>query len=307
VPTGISDDGGNEITLTLTELPGYLQRRVYDVQAGHTYSQVEQVQIAADLAAPLADVGVQVVTDAGGGFPRDRTYAYLDGQSRAELLANLSQVISGPEFRAEYGTDANGLPLCTLRIAYPRVGGNSYLALGVPGSATGYHVAWDADSMRTRTFAVGEVAPDAADGTPTPVAVEDRPQPGLPRLDAVDDWSGTYLASTLTENASASATAYASPALDLSMTATVAAPPPGTYAVGDDVTLRLVTPLLPGGLDVAARLTEITVSAGDGTATWTVTTAQPAPRPRATLAQRLSAQDAMISALHRRGPLQVIT
>ena len=107
--------------LTLTELPGYLTKRLLDVPAGLTYSQVEQTTIARTIAAPVSDVGVQLVTVPGAGFLRDRTYAYLEGPYRSDLLVNLSQVISGPEFRAEYAQPA-GSPVCTLRIAYPRVG-----------------------------------------------------------------------------------------------------------------------------------------------------------------------------------------
>jgi hypothetical protein len=301
VPTGVSDEGGNYTTLTLTELPNYLSKRAYDVVGGHRYTQVEQTVIARDLAGPVADAGVAIVTDPGGGQLRDRSYEYLEGESRAALLTNLSQVLNGPEFRAEYSLTGAGQPACTLRIAYPRVGSAaSALTLAVPGAAIGYRAAWDSDELRTRTFSVGDVAESAPEGTPKPVIIEDRPQAGLPRLDGVDDWPQTYLTSTLRERANASATSYATPALDLAMTATLAAPPPGSYGVGDDVAVRLVTPLLPEGFEVPARLTEVTVSAGEGTATWTVAIKSPSPRPRATLTQRLHDTSAAIAAAHRR-------
>ena len=79
VPTGVKDTGSVGVALTLTELPGYLTKRLLDVPAGLTYSQVEQTTIARTIAAPVSDVGVQLVTVPGAGFLRDRTYAYLEG------------------------------------------------------------------------------------------------------------------------------------------------------------------------------------------------------------------------------------
>jgi hypothetical protein len=308
VPSGLADDGGNYVTLTLTELPGYLRKRAFDVQGGQRYSGEPQLNIARDLAAPVADVGVTVVTQ-GSGQPRDRSYEFLEGgqDGRAGLLANLSQVINGPEFRTEYGTGPGGQPTCTLRIAYPRVGTNTeMIALAVPGAAMAYSASWDDEQLRTRTYSVGDVPENAAEGTPKPVVIEDRPQAGMPRLDAVDDWPSTYLEATLRERAKANATIYSEPALDLKMTATVAAPPPTAYAVGDDVTVRVVSPLLEAGYETSARLTEVTVSAGEGTATWTVAIKEPHPRPRATLTQRLGGVEGMVAALHRAGRLVVL-
>ena len=306
VPSGVADDGSNYVTLTLTELPGYLNKRVLDVPGGLAFAQVEQTEIARQLAAPVEDVGVRLVTEAGPGFPRDRSYEYLEGEHRGELLANLSQVISGPEFRTEYDADEGGRPRATLRVAYPRVGTQTYLVLSVPGTATAYRAAWDADNLRTRTFAVGDVPEDADEGTPKPVVIVDRPQDDLPRLDEVDNWEQTYLISTLTERANTSATLYAAPALDLGATATLADPDPMSYHVGDDVSVRLVTPLLEAGLDVPGRLSEISVSAGEGTSTWAVAVTSPPPSVRAPLTSRMYQLDRRVSGLFRRR-LQPIT
>ena len=306
-PTGTSDADGNYVTVTLTELSGYLSRRAYDVPGGHRYNQVEQTVIARDLAAPVTDVGVAIVTDPGPGFPRDRSYEYLEGATdyRAGLLVNLSQVISGPEFRTEYAMSSNGRPGATLRIAYPRVGRDSQLGVTVPGTATTYSTQWDADELRTHTFAVGEVPDTAEEGTPKPVAVIDRPQADLPRLDRVDDWPSTFLLSTLQERASTAAAQYAEPVLQVQTTAPITTPPITDYSVGDDVRVTLVTPLLPGGLDVKGRLTEITVSAGEGTATWTTTVTLPPPRARQALTRRLDRINTTIGAIFRRGAAPV--
>lgn len=300
VPTGIADDSGPTASLTLTELPGYLEKRQFDVHPSQRFDQVEQVQIAATLAAPVTDVGVSIITNAGPGFPRDRTYEYLESDSRAQLLKNLSEVISGPQYRAEYSVSSAGRPVCSLRIAYPRVGGPTGLGVSVPGSATGFDAKWDADELRTRTFAVGEVPEDAPEGTPKPVAVKDLPQAGLPRLDEVDDYPGVILQSTLIERAASMSVQHAQPVLDLTASAVASSPPLTSYAPGDDVTVRVATPLLPGGLDVTGQLTEVSVNAATGAVTWTVAVTQPPPRARETLSGRLDRIDLTVRSAYRR-------
>jgi hypothetical protein len=307
VPTGIADDGSTQVQLTLTELPGYLLKRQYDVFPNHVYTQVEQTAIAADLAAPVTDVGVLLATSAGSGFLRDRTYQYLEGDNRGAMLTALCGVISGPEFRAEYAMTAGGLPQCTLRIAYPRVGSASAgLAVSAAGDALGYSAAWDADQLRTRTFAVGDVADTAAPGSAAPVSVTDAPQADLPRLDAVDDWAGTIVNTTLQQRSATASQQQAAPALTLAVTPSEAFPPLGQYGVGDDVTVRATTPLTPGGLTVAGRLTQLSVDAAAGTAAWTVNVPSPPPRARETLLGRLDRIDAKVRAVFHGGPMTVL-
>ena len=305
VPTGVADEDGSTLaTLTLVELPGYLQKRVWDETAPRRFDQVEQTAIARILAEPLADVGVPILTDPGPGVLRDRTYEYLESDHRAQLVINLSQVLDGPEFRAEYRTRADGRPECVFRVGYPRVGTDAAgLGIMVPGAALGYRATWDADQLRTKTFAVGDLPENAAEGTPKPVAIQDRPQSDLPRLDAVDDWPGTVRVETLRERAQTMAIAQAAPALALSASPPESYPPLTAYRVGDTVTLRAVTPLVPGGLEVAGRLVQIDVDSAEGRATWTIATSSPPPLARATLARRLGTLDTTLASIFRSGRL----
>jgi hypothetical protein len=301
IPTGITDDGGPAVSLTLTELPGYLVKRQFDVSPSARYDQVEQTEIARQLAQPVEDVGVVILTEPGPGFLRDRTYEFLEGQNRAELLTNLSGVISGPQFRAEYGLTPAHIPSCALRIAYPRVGTDVGLGLTVPGRAVAHSAAWDGDQLRTRTFAVGDLPEDAAEGEPRPCQIEDRPQAGLPRLDARDEWPSVILLSTLAERAATAATQQAAPALELTGTAPENSPPVGSYRVGDTVTLNITTPLLAGGLTAGAVLTEIEANAAAGTASWTVAVTSPPPVPRATLTATLARMQSSLGRVLTRG------
>lgn len=308
VPDGYRDEGEAVVTFTLGEVSGYLERRQWDVgPPSRRYAQVEQTAIARDIAAPLADVAVPVVTSPGEGFLRDREYEFLEADSRGQLLTNLAEVIDGPQFRTEYSM-AGDRPVCTLHIGYP-VGtqeAQTGLGLAVPGNGTAFQASWDADELRTRTYAVGEVPEGAPDGTPRPVYVEDRPQPGLPRLDAVDDWAGVTEATTLRERARTAAEQYAGPVLELSGSVPVSDPDLRTYNVGDTVTVRIVTPAMPGGVESDGTLTETYVNAMEGRVDWTVTTAVPPPRPRESLAARLDRIDLMTRAAFRRhlGPPQ---
>lgn len=294
VPSGIADENGSvRVALTFTELPGYLTKRQFDAYPSAVWRGVEQTEIGRRLAEPVADVGVRIVAEPGPSpVLRDRVYEYLESDHRGQLLSNLCSVERGPEFRAEYATTAAGRPECTLRIAYPRVGsGAAGLGVTVPGAALGYRAQWDADQLRTMTFAVGDLPESADANTPRPVRTVSRPQADLPRLDAVDDWPGTVELATLAERAATMATIQAAPALALSASPSEAFPPITRYRVGDDVTIRAQTPLTPGGLEVTGRLTELSVSAGEGTATWTVATGQPPPVPRETVAKRLGRLD----------------
>jgi hypothetical protein len=301
IPSGIGDeDGSVRVSLTFTELTGYLTKRQFDEHPKATWNGVEQCEIARRLAVPLADVGVRIVTDVGAPRNRDRTYEYLESDHRGQLLANLAGVEGGPEFRAEYGM-AEGRPECVLRIASPRVGGPTGLGVAIPGTAVGFRAQWDGDRMRTRTFAVGDLPENADANAIRPVAVEERPQDGLPRLDAVDDWPGTFVVSTLRERAATMAAAQSRPALALTASPPANVPPLHSYRVGDDVTLRAVTPLLPGGLDAAGRLTEISVSAAEDRATWTVVTTMPPPVSRETIAARLGRLDLTVRTVFQRG------
>jgi len=209
--TGLSDDGGPAVTVALAELPGYLNVKQYATT--QTYTQVEQTTIAGDLAGRLDNIGVPRLLTPGSGFKRNRTYTYLQGQSRGDLLEQLTQVTGGPEFRSEYSLDTNGRPVCALHIAYPRVGSStSGLALVVPGGAVTFTSTWTSEQMRTRTFSVGDLPPNSPGTATKPSVLVVQTQAGVPEIDHVDDWPGVTDTSTLTERANTFAAVYAQPA-----------------------------------------------------------------------------------------------
>lgn len=306
VPTGVADqDGSAHAQFTLIELPGYLTRRQWDYHPDRSFNGWEQTAIAAVIAEPLPEVGVLVSTEVGASVLRDRTYEYLEGGSRGQLLINLSQVLEGPEFRADYRMNPATLrPECTLRIAYPRVGSDiSGLGLTVPGAVVGYRAQWDSDQLRTRTFAVGDL-PHDSEGGPRPVSVVNRPNPDLPRLDAVDEWPGTIRQSTLDERARTMAALQAAPGQSLTGSPPESFPAITSYGPGDTVTLFAVTPLVPQGIELMGRLAQIEVNAATGVATWTVTMSQPPQKLRESLAGGLVRLDTATSAAFRSGGLR---
>ena len=61
------------------------------------------------------------------------------------------------------------------------------------------------------------------------------------------------------------------------------------------MTVRAVTPLLPGGIDMTGRLIQIEVNAQEGTATWTVAAPSPPPAPRESLVRRLDRMDTTLT------------
>ena len=310
VPTGVADqDGSAHVQFTLIELPGYLTRRQWDYYPDRRYTQAEQTAIARDIAEPLADVGVLVTIEPGFVVLRDRRYEYLEGGSRGQLLINLAGVLQGPEFRAEYRMTTAGRPLCTLRIAYPRVGSDiSGLGLSVPGAVVGYRAQWDSDQLRTRTFAVGDLPHDAGEDDVRPVVIAemDPPNRELPRLDAVDDWPGTVLPSTLAERAKTAAQLQSVPGQQISGSPPESFPPITSYGPGDTVTITAITPLAPQGVEFAGRLQQIEVNAATGIATWTVTLTNPPQRLRESLAGGLVRLNTATSDAFRSGGLRIV-
>lgn len=315
VPTGIQDeDAAARVTITLTELTGYATKQVLDIwpfirfgnQDPDNYEPpVEQTAIAYDLVRFIEQIGITIIREPGPGFPRFRTYQYLEGDNRGALLVNLSQVNDGPEFRSEYRMGNDGQPQCLMRIAYPRVGSSEAgLGVTIPGGALSYRAQWDADMLRTWTWAVGDLPESAEPDAVKPTVLEQRPSADLPRIDHVDDWPGTFLESTLRERANTMADRHILPVLNLTAAPPASYPPLGQYGVGDDVTVNVTNPLLPGGLIVTGRLTELSVSAGGGTATWTVVTSLPPPQPRETITGRMDRTDTALSQQFHSGPMR---
>jgi hypothetical protein len=214
-------------------------------------------------------------------------------------------VLGGPEFRTEYRMNPySGLPECVLRIAYPRVGDDGPgLGLTVPGAAVSYRAQWDADELRTTTFAVGDLPHDAAEGAPRPVAIRTRAQADLPRLDAVDDWPGTVLQSTLTERANTMAERQAAPALSMTASPPEELPDIASYGAGDTVTVRAVTPLIPEGMEIAGRLGQVEVNAAAGVATWTIIGTTPAQVVRESVNDKLERIDSTLAQVFHAGEM----
>lgn len=307
VPTGVVDtDGSEHVQFTMIELPGYLNRRQWDYYPDRKLINWEQTAIAREIALPVEDVGVQIWTEAGSpAVIRDRTYEYLEGGSRGQLLVNLSGVLNGPEWRTEYRMLASGRPECTLRIAYPRVGSDSAgLGVAVPGAILSYRYQMDSDQLRTRTFAVGDLPHDAGENAVRPVVVATLDNPRLPRLDAVDDWPGTILVSTLRERAVTAATINSIGAQTVTGSPPESYPAITSYGVGDTVTVRAVTPLIPDGILFAARLDQIEVNAANGIATWSAGFTSPPQGTRETVSGAFRRLDTATAAQFHSGGLR---
>jgi hypothetical protein len=288
MPTGLVDAGGDSVAVSLAELPGYLGVKQY--ATNQVYTNVEQTTIAADLAARLDNIGVPRVIVPGSGVLRSRTFTYLMGQSRAQLLADFCNVTNAPEFRSEYAM-SGGRPQCSFKIAFPRCGGASGLGLVMPGGVVSAQATWGSDKFRTRTFSVGDLGPNAATTANRPVEVRVLPQAGVPEVDCVDDHPGDTQRATISDLADTYASIYASPVLELTAVMPASAPAVGTYNVGDDVAISLADPLMPTGMTGTGRLISAALDAGAGTVTWTVAVTVPPPRKSQTLLARLHRLD----------------
>jgi hypothetical protein len=302
LPTGLEDTGGAAVTMAFVELPGYLDRKQHAMRYNTPGGGTEQTRIGADLAARYENIAVPIVQDPGPGFLRVRSYDYLEGQSRAELLQNLCAVIQGPQFRSEYDVNpATGRPRCTVRIAYPRVGRQgSGLGLTVPGQGVDFSAKWDGEIKRTRTFACGDLPDTAAANARRPIVMVVAEQLGIPNVDTVEDYPGVVLRNTLQERANAQAAIYGDPSLEITATMPLTDPLITSYGVGDDVVVNITDELMPEGLVVVGQLAELAADAIEGTATWTVTIPQPPPRVgQEFVSTRLSQIDSQLGRIWR--------
>jgi hypothetical protein len=302
VPSAIISASLNTVTVQLTELSGYLTKRAFDVAGGVRYDQVEQVEIARQIAAPITDIGMALVVEPGPGFLRDRSYTFLEGPYRSDLLSNLSNVIQGPEFRAEYALDTlNARPTATLRIAYPRVGTpGAQVGFIVPGDAIDPTVTYDGQLMRTRTFAVGDQPEDGDADSDRPVQIVDRPQPLVPRIDHIDDWPGVIILQTLLDRANTYAQLYDTPSLQVQGSTFETDPELGTYGLGDDVFVFVRDALHPDSMVLDGRLAGLDVDCDSGKVGWTVTVTSPPSLGRPTLSTRMARVSATQVAMFRR-------
>jgi hypothetical protein len=304
VPTGLQDQNGSaHVQFTLIELPGYLTRRQQDEHPFMEFRNAEQTFIARRLAEPVQEVGVAISTEAGGGKLRDRKYEFLEGGSRGQLLINLAGVLDGPEWRTEYEMRPNGRPQCTLRIAYPRVGSDTAgLGVAVPGAILNYRFLMDSDKLRTHTFAVGDLPSDAPEDAVRPVAITYLANhPYLPRLDAVDDWPGTILESTLWERSNTATIINSIPAQEVTGGPPESHPSILTYGPGDTITVRAVTPLIPEGVEFQARLLQVEVNAATGVANWSAALTSPPQATRTSVGGAITAMDRQASQLFHQG------
>jgi hypothetical protein len=105
--TGLMDEGGDAVTVALTELPGYLMRKVWAQQV--VYGAVDQTAIAADIAGRLDNVGVpRLITASEPAEPAadHRVHGWADA---GDLLLGLAGSPTA-SVRSEYsltGADAS--------------------------------------------------------------------------------------------------------------------------------------------------------------------------------------------------------
>jgi len=79
----------------------------------------------------------------------------------------------------------------------------------------------------------------------------------------------------------------------------------GSYGPGDDVTVQITDPLLPGGLTALGRLTEMDIDAAAGTVALTCSLTLPPARPRETLTDRLARQQVINAGVFHRNPAEL--
>ena len=168
VPTGLQDeDGSAHVQFTLIELPGYLTRRQQDE---HPFLRVPAVRSRPPSPAARGARAGRGRGDhhrAGAGqCPRPQVRVSWRAGRRGQLLINLCRGAPGAGVPHRVPDEPGGpASVRSLRIAYPRVGSERPgSACRCPARSCPTAAQLDSDQLRTRTFAVGDLAERRARG-----------------------------------------------------------------------------------------------------------------------------------------------
>lgn len=151
------------VGLAGAEVISFLERRVAQER---TYTQIEQLDIAKDLAllgfgaSPLGNgaVAITVGSYTASGKKRDRTYRAVDG-TIAQRLKELGEVIDGFDTYVESvwtgGAAQSPTVTRTVRFAYPRAGSDQNQVLE-DRNVLSFELAEDARDLASKAYAVGD-------------------------------------------------------------------------------------------------------------------------------------------------------
>lgn len=230
------------------------------------YTQLDQNEIARRLVALAqshqgGNIGIEL-DDSLSGYLRDRTYYGYELSTTSDVIAQLCNIIDGPDYLWDVAQGTGDTPRRVLRLGTPLLGqqGSSHV-WEVGGNVMTYQWPSDGSAMATRTYAAGD---GIEEGALIAVAENsDRYNTGWPLLEAETGYTSVTDPDTLNSHAQSDLAAARLPiALPTLAVRGDMAPFLGEFNVGDDG--RLVIPagdsFFRNGLEAPVRVVSLAVS-----------------------------------------------
>lgn len=270
--------------ITGREFESYFDRRiVYNTTGTATvFSNTDQLTIAQTLinnaqAVPNGDIGVQVPATTSGKLV-NRTYYNYELKTVYTALQDLAQQSNGAaggfgfDFNIQVAYDGAGNPTKTLNFGYPQ-SGTRYSATSATapvfefpaGNTISYEYAEDGSLAANRVWVAGA---GSNEGKNLQVASDDTKLTAGWALTEIADNRTDIIDTTILQNLAAGQLAAVSyPPVTLKVVAPpFQSPVFGSYAIGDDVRIRIRDDFFPNGIDTTYRLVALNVTAGENSA-----------------------------------------
>jgi hypothetical protein len=258
------------LDLTAREFESYFEYRL--ITQTVSWSSADQLTIAQSVvntAQSATNGNIQVVVGTNvSGILISPTYYGYEHRTVMSVLQDLSKANNGFDFNITCAYDTSGNIIKTLNTGYPRLG-KTYSATDQTASVIelGSNVVeytYDQDGTKgaNTIYAIGA---GQADGQLQYIAQDlTKLTAGYPLLEKTSNYSQLNDVAILTTYANGELLGVSSPPETFQLVIPASKDPIlGTYAIGDDMRVRITDPMFITGIDTIYRLTAMNITAGE--------------------------------------------
>ena len=256
------------------EFESYFDHR--RINSTQTFTNTDQLSVVRSLITTAqsvinGDIGVILGTETSG-LLINRSFGAYEQKTVYSAIQELSQSGSGFDFAIVPSYSPTGAIVKTLRLGYPLLG-NRWSATDVSdpvfefpaGNTVSYSYSEDGSVVANSFTAIGS---GSNEGQQQRTATNiDQLRAGWPLLEDVGSYSDISDLTLLGNLAVGRLTAVIEPPVALQMVVPPYTDPIlGTYAIGDDIRVRIRDDRFPNGLDTVYRLVALNVTPGEASA-----------------------------------------
>ena len=259
------------IEISAKEFESYFEHR--RITTTQVFSGVDQFAIVESLinsaqSVTGGNIGINVPTNLSG-VSVSRTYFAAERKTVLSAIQDLSQSTNGFDFGVSVAYDGLGNPTKSFSLSYPQSGNrwsasNPYAPVFEfpAGNVIDYDYFEDG-SLAANNFTVIGAGSNEGQLQLT-ASSSSQISNGWALLEDVASYSDINDSSLLSNIAAGRLAASANPPVSLKIVAPAFVEPQvGSYAVGDDIRVRIIDSRFPNGLDTIYRLTGLNVSPGE--------------------------------------------